>query len=86
MANILTISRKRYLLTVTFAVVISKGLAWSVLFQPIFGQFRQVHSCFTGGFIFLPIFKSVIWEFVHAWRTYIELWMHAGSLESTQNA
>ena len=27
MANILTISRKRYLLTVTSAVVISKGLA-----------------------------------------------------------
>ena len=27
MANILTVSRKSYLLTVTFAVVISKGLA-----------------------------------------------------------
>ena len=38
MANILTVSRKSYLLTVTFAVVISKGLAWSVLFQPILGN------------------------------------------------
>ena len=34
-----------------------------------------------------PCCRSVIKEFAHAFScAYIELWMHAGSLESTKNA
>ena len=34
-----------------------------------------------------PCCRSVIEEFVHAFScAYIELWMHSGSLESTQEA
>ena len=34
----------------------------------------------------VPCLFIIIKEFVHAEHAYIELWMHAGSLESTKDA
>ena len=67
---------------------------WLQSFRPLIGNLlkpkqSQLHSITIKGFFaqILVVALFVIKEFAHAFScAYIELWMHLGSLESTQEA